>query len=286
MIHESSAWLSKNIGQSEDFWDKMKIDVGKGLKRESPFDTRSEDFTKIIEEKATLLKKNPFQAPNEDDNFASNIPSLNDKWNEYPEGAEGKQMYIFPTQFNKFGQRTNSGVSLVDWEDKRIDLNCLREVKGLNMVEGTCKSVSVKNTETGKDEEFSVKADGKVILCSGSQSPRLLMRSKEVTNKYVGKYVKDHICMPLAIYIVAEKRDDDLAKLIGPKNNYESIFATTAVKTGDGVKYHKFLFFFTAVVIILLCILIFDLIILIFVPRLQMSVKFVLLISSVEKLID
>jgi hypothetical protein len=33
-----------------------------------------------------------------------------------------KQFYQFPSQFNTFGQRTNSGVSIVDWEDDSLQL--------------------------------------------------------------------------------------------------------------------------------------------------------------------
>ncbi len=223
MIHESSKWLAENLGQTIEYWDAVKKEVTSKFKRESPFENRPNDFTRIIEEMATSSNNEiPYTPPKEADNFAGNVPSLNDDWDDYPTD-KAKQLYIFPTQFNSFGQRANSGVSIVDWNDDRIHLKCLSEVKDLEIVEGTCKSVGVWNCETRTNERFEVKTNGKVVLCGGSASPRLLMRSKSLSNKNIGKYVRDHICMPLAIYIVSEKRDDKVGNLIGPKNNYESI---------------------------------------------------------------
>lgn len=234
MIHESSEWLAKHLGQTKEYWDKMKIELSCKLDRDSPFENRVKDFTKVIEDKATSPSNAiPYKPPNETHNFAGNIPSLNDNWSEYPT-EKAKQLYIFPTQFNRFGQRTNSGVSLVDWSDDRIHLKCLSEVKDLEIVDGTCKSVTIWNEETRENEKFTLKTDGKVVLCGGSQSPRLLMNSKTPKNDNIGKFVRDHICMPLAIYVVSEKRGDKVGELIGPKDNYESIFATLAVKTGEG----------------------------------------------------
>ena len=55
---------------------------------------------------------------------------------------------------------------------------------------------------------------GEVILECGSQSPRLLLRTPELTNEKIGQRVNDHICMPLAIYAVHDEQETD----IGPKN--------------------------------------------------------------------
>merc|ERR1712038_137274 len=209
-----------------------KTEISQKLNVTNPFTKKYDDFTKIIKKQAHDVGK--FQLPNERGNFAGNVPSYNDNWMEYrtEETEEAKQLYSFPTQFNDFGQRTKSGVSLVDWDDKRINLKLFCEVKGLNIVEGTCQSVSVRNTDENEKCTFHVKAGGKVILCGGSASPRLLMKSKELKNEYIGKFVKDHICMPLGVYVVSEKKSDNNGKLITPKDVYEAIFATTAVQTG------------------------------------------------------
>merc|ERR1719330_868329 len=192
----------------------MKAEFSEKLKLDNPFHA-PESFPKVIQENATKIDT-PFKLPNEKDNYAGNVPSLNEK--------ELKQLYIFPTQFNDFGQRVKSGVSLIDWEDKRIHLKCLCEVKSLNFAEGVCESVNVQNNDIDDNEIYSVKPGGKVILCGGSASPRLLMRTKELKNEQIGKYVKDHICMPLGVYVVSEKKNDENGILIGPKSNYESIF--------------------------------------------------------------
>jgi hypothetical protein len=61
MIHESSTWLSKNIGQSEKYWDDMKTKLSAKLNRKTPFVKKSEDFTKIIKEKASGMEKCPLK---------------------------------------------------------------------------------------------------------------------------------------------------------------------------------------------------------------------------------
>merc|ERR1712038_1639933 len=90
---------------------------------------------------------------------------------------------------NDFGQRVKSGVSLVDWEDERIHLKCLCEVKSLNFAEGVCESVNVQNNDIDDNEIYSVKPGGKVILCGGSASPRLLMRTKELKNGQIDRLI-------------------------------------------------------------------------------------------------
>jgi hypothetical protein len=222
MIHESSDWLAKHIGKDAAYWEKAKTDFSRKLDRPNPFE-KKKDFTSFITSQAISQEELPFNEPNMADNFAGNIPSLN-------EGAD-KQLYIFPTQFDQFGMRTNSGVSLIDWHrDKRIEIKCRNKVEKLNISNGTCNSVDVFDAEMNRKETYSIKSGGRFVLCCGSASPRLLMRSKELTNEHIGKYVRDHICMPLGFYVVAE----DQHKLIGPTNNYESIFATSKIKTGEG----------------------------------------------------
>jgi len=235
MMYESSAWLTEHLGKNETYWDQMKAQFSEKLKLDDPFDL-PERFAKVIKNNAKKIE-NPYELPNKSDNYAGHVPSLNEKVE--------KQLYIFPTQFNDFGQRVKSGVSLIDWYDDRIDLKCLCEVKSLNFAEGTCESVNVRNNDEGKNEIYSVKPGGKVILCGGSASPRLLMKSKELKNEHIGRFVKDHICMPLGVYVVAEKKNDEKGKLIGPKDNYESIFAIASVptKNGDDREFANFDFF-------------------------------------------
>ncbi len=226
MIHESSSWLSKNVGKSNEYWDAMKCELNDKFERPDPFDKKNPDFVNEIERKAMEMDEKPFAPAKKAHNTAGNIPSLQDNWEE----DNDKQLYLFPTQFNNFGQRTNSGVSLVDWTDRRIEIKCLHSVKGLDVDEGgTCKAVDAFDKVRNEKVSYAVKSGGKVVLSSGSSSPKLLKACKSINNESIGMHVKDHICMPLGIYFVAEDKKD----LIGPTNNYESIFAVTSLKTGD-----------------------------------------------------
>jgi len=77
------------------------------------------------------------------DNLINNIPSLSAK--------KMKKLDVFPSQFNSFGQRTNSGVSIFDWE--KVILLCEREVTQLVIDGSGCASVKVKNTSSKEDAD-------------------------------------------------------------------------------------------------------------------------------------
>ena len=106
------------------------------------------------------------------------------------------------------------------------------------MEDTVCKKVKVKNLLTNKDEVFSLKEGGRVVLACGSQSPRILMGTQTLTNDRIGKRVNDHICLPLAIHLAP----DDQKASISAKDAYETVFAATTVDTvpkgsdGDVVK--------------------------------------------------
>lgn len=247
MIHESSKWLSENIGHSIMYWDKLKLSLNKKFCRPDPFKTQTK-FSQHIQVKAmnagfTFDPRVPHE-PNRKNHYIGNIPSLQDNFDDYPT-KEAKQFYTFPSQFNAYGQRTNSGVSIVDWD--KVHLRCNRLVKELVMEGKSCTQVKVKNDLTKKIEVYTLKKHGKVILAAGSQSPRLLMRTPEIENKYIGKRVNDHICLPLGIYVVSK----DLKATVGGADAYEPVFGSTVVDTssfvqGDAsVKEVVFLDFFT-----------------------------------------
>jgi hypothetical protein len=238
MIHESNKWLTKHLGHNEAYWQTLKEELNGKFHCGNPFDIETE-FSQHIQEKAKQATPNPYEAASPQ-HLTGNITSYQDDWENCPT-PEAKQLYIFPTQFNTFGQRTNSGVSLVPWEDSRVDLRVLREVKELELVKqsnsregdddsgdatstSTCVAVKVKNLESNTMETYSLsKEGGKVVLCGGSASPRLLMRKRDYflnNGEAIGKHVNDHICMPLGFYIVPQESE------VGPKDNYQSLFAT------------------------------------------------------------
>ena len=127
MIHESSQRLADKIGYDEQYWDDSKDELNSKFKRPDPFVTRT-PFAKYIGEKFDgthpLSKKQKekqkrnrtdfFQTASKED-LRGGIPSLRDDFENFP-GKEAKQLYEFPNQLNEYGQRTNSGVSLVEWE--------------------------------------------------------------------------------------------------------------------------------------------------------------------------
>ena len=241
MIHESSQWLADKIGYDEKYWDDAKDELNHKFKRPDPFLTRT-PFTKYICEtfdgtyphsKKQQQNRTEFFQPASKEDLRGGIPSLRDDYENFP-GKEAKQLYVFPNQFNEYGQRTNSGVSLVDWE--RVHLRNNSEVKELIMEDTVCKKVKVKNLLTNKDEVFSLKEGGRVVLACGSQSPRILMGTRTLTNDRIGKRVNDHICMPLASYLAP----DDQKAFISAKDTYKTVFAATTVhtvtKAGDVVK--------------------------------------------------
>lgn len=193
MVHESSKWLMEQMGHDIEYWDGLKAEINGKLKLSDPLTTQTK-FAKFIQNKAMQEGDTTFGEPRKDD-LTFNVPSLDDDFQKY-KSKEAKQLYVFPTQFNKFGQRTNSGVSIVDWN--RVSLRCETEVTGLHLDRiddgsHSCTKVEARDLISNEKVSFLVKAGGRVVLASGSQSPRLLMRAEELTNPKIGKRVNDHI---------------------------------------------------------------------------------------------
>ena len=91
----------------------------------------------------------------------------------------------------------------------------------------TCIGVRTKCLESNVSTTYRVKKEtGRVVLCGGSQSPRLLLQTKELANEKIGTRINDHICMPLAIYMISK----DQAPSVGPTDNYESLFGTMKIR--------------------------------------------------------
>jgi hypothetical protein len=206
MIHESSKWLMEQIGYDKKYWDQVKDELNMKFDCPDPNGTQTA-FSRYIQDKATNLVNGPSYESPKKENLINNIPSLSAK--------KGEQLYAFPSQSNSFGQCTNSGVSIVNWE--KVTLFCERGLTCLVMDRSSCASVKVKNSSSNQDQEYFVRLGGKggkVILACGSQSPCLLLGTPELTKEKIQKCVNDHACMPLAIYLLP----DDQESGIGPKN--------------------------------------------------------------------
>lgn len=214
MIHEASTWLDKHLGHfGHDYWNRLKGRLNKEFKRENPSDNQTPVTSHIIEQGVEC----GFARPDEC-NRIENIPNQDDD--------KPRQLYQFPTQFNKLGQRTNSGVSIVDWDENRIRLETGVQVEDLEMTGKCCTSVKVKFLDTKEIKSIKLKDNGKVILCAGAATPRLLMKTADLVkgNQEIGKHVSDHIAMPLGIYT----KPEDIK--LSPKDIYGPIFATLEFK--------------------------------------------------------
>ena len=215
MIHESDEWLAQHIGRDADYWHDLKQDLNQLFERPDP----SERETGLTKHILASGEASGF-APASVTHRIANIPSYQDI-----RQGPGKQLYQFPTQFNYFGQRTNSGVSLVEWEGDRVQLitHCRvdsLEFESLDSVESRCKTVRVTYLETGDSDSFELTQNGRLLLCSGAATPRLLFPHKDTLgNAEIGQHVSDHIVLPLGIYLP----DVDVT----PEDLYAPVFATT-----------------------------------------------------------
>ncbi|MEM9506867.1 MAG: GMC oxidoreductase [Cyanobacteria bacterium P01_E01_bin.35] len=224
MIHESSSWLSKHFGHSEQYWDELKQNLNRRLNCLDPFDLQTELNEEIIKS----LQTAGFTPPNPS-HHSEKIPSYDDS-----PSSNCQQLYLFSTQFNSFGQRTHSGVSIVDWE--RIDLRTQCQVTQLKFRQDPtgdfyCQAVQAKCLTTGKTSYFLLKDTGKVMLCAGAATPRLLMPHKQkLNNNQIGQHVNDHIIIPIGIYLL----NQDVSVI--SKDVYVPLFAKTVLptQTDDG----------------------------------------------------
>ena len=227
MIHESSSWLAHHLGHDETYWNKLKEELNAKFNRPNPA-IRDTPVTQHILQAGQAVG---FEAPNPD-NRIKNIPSYQDYQN-YSDN-QAKQLYQFPTQFNPFGQRTHSGISLVDWCDSRLELKTRCQVECLELASITtndpqvdcpqaqCVAVQVRDLDSGQLARITLKTGGQVILCAGATSPHLLMPHREILqNTALGQHVSDQIVLPLGIYLPKEQLK------VSPKDIYAPVFATT-----------------------------------------------------------
>ena len=212
MIHESSDWLADHLGYTADYWTALKHQLNPKFKRPTPADQPSPITRHILQ----VAQAVGFEISQD---AIANIPNHSE--------AKGNWLHLFTTQFNPFGQRTHSGVSLVDWSDPRLELKTQYRVKQLEFAQTTdtgtpCVAVHAQSLTTRQIESFPLAEGGRVILCAGAATPRLLLPHRErLHNDAIGQEASDHILLPLGLYLV------DPAIETTPKDNYIPLFATT-----------------------------------------------------------
>ena len=226
MIHESSSWLSSQFGHTEEYWDDLKQELNDRLDCLDPTE-RQTQLTKFILQSS---EEEGFSPP-DSNHHIRNIPSYCDLTD-----GNSKQLYLFSTQFNSFGQRTHSGVSLIDGLYKHIDLRTQCQVTRLKFDatqtgEFYCQAVQVRCLDTGETKYFFLNENGRIVLCDGAATPRLLMpHRQDLNNDEIGKNASDHIAIPLGIYQLKKKDILEQELRVTPRDNYAPIFATTVWK--------------------------------------------------------
>ncbi|MBP0027990.1 hypothetical protein [Roseofilum sp. Guam] len=193
MIHESSRWLAEHLGHNESYWDELKAELNAKFERPDP----SINETPVTQHILDAGEVAGFQAPNPGHRI-ENIPSYQD-YQSYSD-RQAKQLYQFPTQFNPFGQRTHSGVSIVDWDDPRLELKTRCQMESLEFApidspeaDGSlAQCVAVQARFLDRDQTDLIRipltTGGKVILCAGAASPRLLMPYRQtLQNEAIGQ---------------------------------------------------------------------------------------------------
>ncbi len=238
MIHESSSWLAQNLGHDESYWNQLKAELNAKFQRPDPT-IRETPVTQHILQAGVAVG---FAAPNPNHRI-ENIPNYQDYQNYSDNHA--KQLYQFPTQFNSFGQRTNSGVSIVDWDDPRLELKTRCQVESLEFApiatsadkapaqepQAQCVAVHIRVLDRDETDYIRIPlaSGGKVILCAGAASPRLLIPHRQILqNQAIGQQVSDHIVLPLGIYLLNKNLK------VSPKDIYGPVFATTVWQPDTG----------------------------------------------------
>ncbi|MBD2667033.1 GMC family oxidoreductase N-terminal domain-containing protein [Richelia sinica] len=212
MIHESSEWLAQNIGRDKAYWDSLKAELNQKFLRENP----TKNLSPVTK---TVIKAAEEEGFHISTDTIENIPN-------YREGNTN-WLHIFPTQFNFFGQRTNSGVSLVNWFDQSVEIKTRCRVVKLELTndpedKARCVGIYVQYLDTDKKEFLPLSDNGKLIMCAGAATPKLLWLQRErLENAEIGRYVSDHIVLPLGVYVPDKKID------VTPKDVYVPVFATT-----------------------------------------------------------
>lgn len=213
MIYESSQWLAERFGHGPAYWEQLQRDLAAAFHLLDP----SLQLTAVANHVRSQLIDHGFR-PN--DARAGVIPV-------FQEGA-GQRFHLFPTQFDEFGQRVHSGVSLLSWSDNpQIDLLSEHRVTALHL-EATeaglqrCVALQVCDRDRGEEHTLGLGPHTRLLLCAGASTPQLLLPHRDtLANPAIGRHVNDHILLPFGLYLLPPE-----IKPTG-KDQYVSLFATS-----------------------------------------------------------
>lgn len=233
MIHEESQWLATHLGRDPDFWSRLKEELNSRFNRAPPANSETPVTRHVVD----LARAAGYKVSTDE---TRNIPN-------YGLRDGTRLVHRFPTPFNRFGQRTNSGASLVEWDLPNVELRTRTRVKRLEFSStrdkhAVCSVVHLHDIDLGADTVVRVSEGGLVVMCAGSTTPQLLLPHFDTLGDgAVGRSVSDHVLLPLGLYVL----DYDM-----PVNNrdvYVPVFATceweppedsTGERTTYGLDFH------------------------------------------------
>lgn len=212
MIFESPKWLADHFGHGERYWNRCIDELSAKFQRKSPV----HELTPVGNHLLDSLESCGFQLNRQ---RSENIPI-------YKESRD-KQIHVFPNQFNEFGQRTHSGVSLVKWHNNprlQVMTKCRvtrLDLETLNDREQRCCRIIYQDLKAKEERSISLDRHTRVLLCAGAATPQLLYPHREALRNFeIGEHVNDHIVLPFGIYLLSEHLQPTL------KDQYISLFAT------------------------------------------------------------
>lgn len=212
MIFESTEWLIQNFGRDECYWKKCKHELARKFQRENPKNTLTDVGNHVLQHLIDFGFSINSQTQ-------GNIPVYKD--------GHDKQIQIFPNQFNEFGQRVHSGISLLEWyNNERLDFMTGCRVTQLQLTatddgQQRCCGIVYQNLDTKLKIKVPLVKNTKVLLCAGAFTPQLLYEHREALNNLeIGEGVNDHIVLPFGIYLLPQDLEPTL------KDQYVSLFAT------------------------------------------------------------
>lgn len=228
MITEDSSWLAEHLGRDAAYWDERKHEI------HASFGLLPPTRTQITERVLNVVSMAGFQLNNSE---SWSVPNFTLQSSSGIESADSRFAHRFPVPFNKFGQRTHSGASIVDLNKPNVDLFTRTLVTELKFekispsTDSSCIAVCAQNLDTKKKHFLEVNQGGKVILSAGSTTPQLLLPYKKILgNSEIGNEVSDHVLIPLGVYVV----DDSIE--LSARDFYIPVFATGEWTSPSGKK--------------------------------------------------
>jgi hypothetical protein len=226
MIYESCQWLAERFGHGESYWEQRQRDLAEAFHLLDP----SHQLTAVASHVRGKLLDHGF-LPNEV--LSGGVPV-------YQDGA-GQRFHLFPTQFDAFGQRVHSGVSLLSWSDNpQIDLLCEHRVTALCLETvgddlHRCVALRVCARDGGEERTLTLAPRARLLLCAGAATPQLLLPHRDtLANPAIGRSVNDHILLPFGLYLLPPDLEPT------GKDQYVSLFATSELSftnaDGEGAR--------------------------------------------------